>query len=79
MEFDSILKKLDEIDQKYQDSNSVSQKALKDLGDEQHKYAKQLADVQAELVAMQKKSESYSGVAQTAVKSIYDIFVETKL
>ena len=78
MEFDSILKKLDEIDQKYQDSNSVSQKALKDLGDEQHKYAKQLADVQAELVAMQKKSESYSGVAQTAVKSIGEQFVNTE-
>ena len=78
MEFDSILKKLDEIDQKYQDSNSVSQKARKDLGDEQHKYAKQLADVQAELVAMQKKSESYSGVAQTAVKSIGEQFVNTE-
>ena len=32
MEFENIIKKLDEIDQKYQDSSKSSEKALKDLG-----------------------------------------------
>ena len=39
MELNDIFKKLDEIDQKYSDTSKVSEKAYKDLGEQQLKFA----------------------------------------
>ena len=55
MELNDIFKKLDEIDHKYSDTSKVSEKAYKDLGEQQLKFAQELAKVSAEVVALQKK------------------------
>ena len=47
MELNDIFKKLDEIDQKYSDTSKVSEKACKDLGEQQLKFAQELAKVSA--------------------------------
>ena len=72
-----VMKKLDDLDQKYSDSSNLSQKALKELGDQQLKYAQDLAKVQAEVLAIQKKNEEYPEQAE-ASKSIGEKFVLTK-
>lgn len=72
-----VMKKLDDLDQKYSDSSNLSQKALKELGEQQLKYAQDLAKVQAEVLAIQKKNEEYPEQAE-ASKSIGEKFVLTK-
>lgn len=72
-----VMKKLDDLDQKYSDSSNLSQKALKELGEQQLKYAQDLAKLQAEVLAIQKKNEEYPEQAE-ASKSIGEKFVLTK-
>lgn len=72
-----VMKKLDDLDQKYSDSSNLSQKALKELGEQQLKYAQDLAKVQAEVLAIQKKNEEYPEQTE-ASKSIGEKFVLTK-
>ena len=72
-----VMKKLDDLDQKYSDSSNLSQKALKELGEQQLKYAQDLAKVQAEVLAIQKKNEEYPEQAEAA-KSIGERFINTK-
>lgn len=76
MEFENIIKKLDEIDQKYQDSSKSSEKALKDLGEQQLKFAKELEKLSAECLAMQKKNEEYPSGSSHDL-SIGEQFVKT--
>lgn len=59
MDFEQIVTKLDDIDKKYQDSANLSAKAIKELGEQQLKFAKELEKVNAECLAMQKKNEQY--------------------
>lgn len=77
MELNDIFKKLDEIDQKYSDTSKVSEKAYKDLGDQQLKFAQELAKVSAEVVALQKKNEEYPEEGERQL-SIGEKFVNTK-
>ena len=76
MEFENIIKKLDEIDQKYQDSSKSSEKALKELGEQQLKFAKELEKLSAECLAMQKKNEEYPSGSSHEL-SIGEQFVKT--
>lgn len=76
MDFEQIISKLNEIDKKYQDSNSSSELALKSLGEEQHKLAQELAKLSAECLEMQKRQENYP-VANSAVSSIGEKFVKS--
>lgn len=76
MDFETIISKLNEIDKKYQDSNSSSELALKSLGDEQHKLAQELAKLSAECIEMQKRQENYPA-ANSAVSSIGEKFVKS--
>lgn len=77
MELNDIFKKLDEIDQKYSDTSKVSEKAYKDLGDQQLKFAQELAKVSAEVLALQKKNEQYPEEGERHL-SIGEKFVNTK-
>ena len=77
MELNDIFKKLDEIDQKYSDTSKVSEKACKDLGEQQLKFAQELAKVSAEVVALQKKNEEYPEEGERQL-SIGEKFVNTK-
>lgn len=77
MELNDIFKKLDEIDQKYSDTSKVSEKAYKDLGEQQLKFAQELAKVSAEVVALQKKNEEYPEEGERQL-SIGEKFVNTK-
>lgn len=77
MELNDIFKKLDEIDQKYSDTSKVSEKAYKDLGDQQLKFTQELAKVSAEVVALQKKNEEYPEEGERQL-SIGEKFVNTK-
>lgn len=76
MDFEQIISKLNEIDKKYQDSNSSSELALKSLGEEQHKLAQELAKLSAECIEMQKRQENYPA-ANSAVSSIGEKFVKS--
>lgn len=77
MELNDIFKKLDEIDQKYSDTSKVSEKAYKDLGEQQLKFAKELEKVNAEVLALQKKNEQYPEEGERHL-SIGEKFVNTK-
>lgn len=77
MELNDIFKKLDEIDQKYSDTSKVSEKAYKDLGDQQLKFAQELSKVSAEVLALQKKNEEYPEEGERKL-SIGEKFVNTK-
>lgn len=59
MDFEQIVTKLDDIDKKYQDSANLSAKAIKELEEQQLKFAKDLEKINAECLAMQKKNETY--------------------
>ena len=45
MDCEQIVTKLDDIDKKYQDSANLSAKAIKELGEQQLKFAKDLEKI----------------------------------
>ena len=77
MELNDIFKKLDDIDQKYSENSKLSEKAYKDLGEQQLKFAKELEKVNAEVLALQKKNEQYPEEGERHL-SIGEKFVNTK-